>query len=388
MPSTTRRQFLAATAVSAGLAGCLGNRRPAGELESVDGRWPMDGRDAGHTRYTDDAPTDPDRVWVRELDGVRSTGTPALAGDQLYVPADAVTDESRFRHRLYALAATTGETRWHTPLRIDVNGSPGISGDRIVVSGKRSLERGRVVCFQARYGEESWLFDVDARLTAPPTIHDGVVYVPDWSGTVHALGVTDGSVLWSRQVEIEQDGTTFTEPAAVDDDTLYLGSQSGSTGIVALDADTGEKQWHVSTSAVTSGPVVHDGLVVVQSHSLVVALGTDGSRRWSFNLVDQGYGSIAVDDRHVYAASRGALVAISRDGKESWSYEASDRQIGSPTVAGDSVVFRSGDRLRSLSAASGDEEWSTAADGGGEVIATSDAIFRSESGARVVALGE
>lgn len=388
MPSPTRRQFLAATAVSAGLAGCLGERRPDGELDAVDGRWPMAGRDAGHTRHTEAAPVDPDTVWVRELDGVRATETPALAGDQLYVPADAITDESRSRHRLYALAATTGETRWHTPLRFDVNGSPAISGDRIVLSGKRSLERGRVVCFQSRIGDEEWLFDVDARLTAPPTIDDGVVYVPDWSGTVHALGVTGGSVLWSRQVEMGQDGTSFTEPVAVDDDTLYLGSSAGSTGVVALNADTGEKQWHVSTGAVTSGPVVHDGLVVVQSHSLLVALGTDGSRRWSFNLVEQNDGSIAVDDRHVYVASREALVAITRDGEESWRYRASDGEVGSPTVAGDSVVFSSGGKIRSLSTANGDEEWSTAADGGGEVIATPDALFISASGERVAGLGE
>lgn len=386
MPST-RRRFIAATAASAGLAGCLSEYRAAGELGSVDGRWPMDGRDAGHTRRADDGPADPETVWEQEFDDVRSAGTPALAGGRLYVPADAVTDQSRSRHRLYALSAATGETRWQVPLRIELNGTPAVSGDRIVVSGKRSLERGRVVCFQSRYGEEEWLLDVDARLTAPPTVDDGVVYVPDWSGTVHAVGVTSGSVLWSRRVDADGGGRTFTEAAAVHDGTVYLGSQSGNTGVVALDADTGEELWRVSTGAVTGGPVVDDGLVLVQSHSLVTALGTDGTERWSFNVVAAGTGPMAVDEQHVYVPTGEALYAVSRNGEESWRDEPAGGQIGPPTVAGDSVLRRTDAGVASLGAADGEVEWAADTDGTGQVVVAPGGMFLSDDG-RVVALGE
>lgn len=387
MPST-RRQFLAATAVSVGLAGCLSAQQPAGELQNVDGRWPMDGRDAGHTRRADGAPTDPETVWTRDFGGVRSTGAPAVSGGRLYVPADAVTDESRSRHRLYALSAATGETRWHVPLRVDLNGSPAVSGDRIVVSGRRSLERGRVVCFQSRYGEEQWLLDVDARLTAPPTVDDGVVYVPDWRGTVHAVGVANGSVLWSRRVGGDDGGRTFTEAAALHDGTLYLGSQSGNTGVVALDADTGEMEWRVSTGAVTGGPVVDDGLVLVQSHSLLLALGTDGAERWTVNLVEDRAEPLAVDDEHVYVPAGETLRAITRDGEESWRDDEFDGRVGYPTVAGNSVLALGAGRIRSLAAASGDEKWSTTVDGASEVIVTPEGLFLPTSGGRVAALGE
>jgi len=386
MPST-RRQFLAATAVSTGLAGCLSTPQ-ADELANVDSRWPMDGRDAGHTRRAQGAPSNPETVWEQTLDGARSTGPPALAGGRLYVPADAVSDKSRSRHRLYALSGATGEMRWQVPLRIDPNGSPAISGDRIVVSGTRSLERGRVVCFQSRYGKEEWLLDVDARLTAPPTVDDGVVYVPDWSGTVHAVGVTSGSVLWSRQVDADSGGREFTSATAVHDGTVYLGSQSGNTGVVALDANTGEEQWRVSTDAVTGGPVVDDDLVIVQTHGLVTALETDGTERWAFNLVGDRPGPVAVDGEHVYVSGGEMLYAITRDGKESWRNEAFDGRIGAPTAAGDSVLATDDDQIRSLSATDGDEDWSTAADRVGELIVAPEAMFISGASGRVTALGK
>jgi outer membrane protein assembly factor BamB len=386
----SRRAFLAAAGVSIGLAGCLSSGLPDNELDSVSGEWRMVGRDAAHTRRVEDGPGDPSTVWGRELDGTRAAGTPALADERLYVPADAVTPESRSFNRLYALDARTGETYWWAPLRIDLNGPPAVVGNRILVSGKRSLERGRVVCFGSRYGEEEWLYDVDARLTAPPTVDGGVAYVPDWSGTVHALWVADGSVLWSQQIEdrIEQGNTTFTTPVAVDGDTLYVGSNSGATGIVALGTDDGEEQWRAETNPVTGGPVVHDDLLLIQSYGLVVAYGTDGERRWGFNLLDGGHRPMAVDDEHVYAASEDTLYAITHDGERSWTYEPSAGRVGSPTVVGDSVLLRGEGRLTALSTATGEEQWSRSTEGVGEVVATPDALFVTGDGGRLLALGE
>jgi outer membrane protein assembly factor BamB len=87
---------------------------------------------------------------------------------------------------------------------------------------------------------------------------------------------------------------------AVDEGRRYLGSQSGRTGIVALEAGTGEERWHVSTGAVTGGPVVAGDLVVVWSYHRVLAFDTDGSHRWSPNVLETDARPIAVDDQHVY----------------------------------------------------------------------------------------
>lgn len=389
MPSRSRRQVLAALgSASVALAGCLSQSPPSGELGTVEGTWPMVGRNPGHTRAGAATPTDPQTVWITELDQARATGTPAVLDGRLYVPVDAISDTARHRYRIHALTAATGEERWQVPLRSEPNGPPAMSGDRIVVTARRSLERGRIVCFRTRYGEEEWLVDVDARLTAPPTIHGGVVYVPDWRGQVHALSVSDGSVLWSRRVDADGSGRTFPEPVAVLDETLYVGSQSGMTGVVALDATNGETRWTESTHAVTGGPVAHRNGIIVQSHEDVIAFETDGSRRWSFNVLEGTARPIAVDDRHVYVAARNALHAIDWNGDEAWTYEPSGEQIGTPTIAGGTVLVRGKDYLTALSRGDGTEQWTATPQGVGRAVVVPEAIFLSGANGAVIALGE
>lgn len=348
----------------------------------------MAGRDAGHTRRVAAGPADPRTVWTAELDRVRAAGTPSVVDGRLYVPVDAVSDRARHRHRIHALAASTGDERWRVPLRSEPNAPPAVSGDSIVVTARRSTDRGRIVCFQKRYGDEDWLFDTDARLTAPPTIESGVVYVPDWSGYVHALSVPDGSVRWSRQVDGGERARTFTEPVAIRDGTVYLGSQSGATGVVALDAKTGETRWTASTRAVTGGPVVNREGLVVRSHRRVVAFDTDGTRRWSFGVLEGTARPVAVDTGRVYVPARETLYAINWSGERAWTYEPSGGRVGTPTVAGDTVLVRGTDRLTALSREDGEELWRASADGSGRAVATPEAIFLSGGGGNVLALGE
>ncbi|WP_326838284.1 outer membrane protein assembly factor BamB family protein [Halocalculus aciditolerans] len=389
MPSHTRRQLLTVLgSTSIALAGCLSPSRPSGDLGEVTGAWEMVGRTPGHTRRAPSGPSNPDAVWQTDLDQVRATGTPAVSAGNLYVPVDAISETARHRYRIHALRAATGEERWQVPLRAEPNGPPAVSSEHIVVTAKRALEKGRIVGFQTRYGDEDWLVDIDARLTAPPTIADGVVYVPDWSGRVHALAVGDGSVRWSHCVDAAAGGRTFTHSGAVLDETLYLGSRSGKTGVVALDAATGEKEWKESTRAVTGGPVAHPNGVVVQSHQLVTVFDTDGTRQWSFNIPEAGVRPIAVDSQHLYVSAGSTVYAIDWEGQEAWTYKSPSERVGTPTVAGETVLIRSEERLTAISRATGDEQWSTAPGGTSRVIVTPEAIFSPGSDGSMSALGE
>lgn len=387
MPAHTRRQVLTAVgSASVSLAGCLSQSSPSEGLGDVTGAWPMVGRNAGHTRQVAAGPTDPETVWTTELEQVRATQTPALVDGRLYVPSNAVSDTARHRYRIHALSAATGAERWQVPLRSEPNAPPAVSGNQIIVTARRSLEQGRIVCFQKRDGDEEWLVDVNARLTAPPTVNNGIVYIPDWRGRVHALSVSNGSVLWSRLVDASESGRTFTEPVAVNNETLYLGSQSGTTGIVALDATTGETRWTKPTPAVTGGPVVHTNGIIVQSHHLVIAFDADGTCRWSFNAPGDAVRPIAVDDRHVYVSTRNALYAIDWTGEKAWEYEPSGTQVGMPTVAGDTVLIRGSNHLTALSSVTGEKQWTTHPAVSGRAVVTPEAIFMSAGGA-VIAHG-
>lgn len=387
MPSTTRRRVLATVAAGIGLAGCLsGDSRP-GDVGPVEGEWPVYGGDPGHGRVADGGPADPDRVWTAGPDGARSVGTPSVADGRVYAPADSVSDRARNDYRLHALSASTGEERWRVPLRAAPNPSPATNGDRTVVSAQRSTERGRVVAVREPYGDEEWLYDVDARVTAPPTVDGTTVYVPDWRGRVHALSLLDGSVRWSREVDADGEGRTFAGPAAVHDDAVYLGSTSGRTGVVAVDAETGDERWSRSTDVVTAGPVVDDSLVVVRAYGYVAAFDPDGSRRWTFGVPGDGWGAVALDDRRVYVPAPDALYAIDRGGDLAWRYDPGAR-VGPPTVAGDDVLVRVDGEVRALSRSNGERRWSADGDANGGVVATPDALFVARSGGRVSALGD
>ncbi|MFC4407364.1 outer membrane protein assembly factor BamB family protein [Haloarchaeobius iranensis] len=396
MPSHSRRRFLAAVgAASTVLTGCLsgGDATPSGDLGTVDGSWRMAGRNGGHTRRVPDGPADPETVWLTELDGARATGTPAVVRGDMYVPVDAASDSSRYRHRIHALEAATGEERWQVPLRANPNGPPAVRGNHVVVTARRSVERGRVVCFDSRYGDEHWLYDVDARLTAPPTIAGAVAYVPDSDGWVHALSVFDGAVRWSRRLGDDDDhAPSFSEAVAVHDGVLYVGSSSGRTGVTALDAATGAVRWQLSTAPVMGGPVVHGDRVVVRTRHAVVAFDLDGTHRWSFGVADGDVLPVAVDDQHVYVATRDRLSprisAVDRRGETVWTYESAEQRVGTPTVVGDSVVVRGRDSLVGLSRDTGEERWTRSPDGTGRAVVTPNAMLLSGYGGRVVALGD
>ncbi|ELY94157.1 WD40-like repeat protein [Natrialba hulunbeirensis JCM 10989] len=385
MPSCTRRRALTLLgAASAGLAGCLSRGAPSGDLGPVDGEWPVDGSESGRTRSVSETPAEPAAVWTTELEDVRATRTPSIADERIYVPADAVSDRARHRYQLHALAAGTGKERWRVSLRSDPNASPAVASERVIVSAQRGLEAGRLVGFEKRDGGESWLYDIDARVTASPMIDRGTVYLPDWDGYVHALSVADGSVQWSRQVGADESNRTVAKPVAVHDETLFVGGYSGRAGVLAVDAATGDDRWAHATDRVIAGPVVDDELVVVQAGSVLTAFERDGTERWTFNVVDDYWETpLAMDDEHIYVSTVDTLHAITRGGEHGWEYPLSERSGGPPTVVGDEVLISEDGTLTALARTDGEPRWRLETDGNRDVVAIPDAIFMRESGGRL-----
>ncbi|SDJ84032.1 Outer membrane protein assembly factor BamB, contains PQQ-like beta-propeller repeat [Halovenus aranensis] len=380
MPSYTRRQALAGI-VATSIAGCLSRPTGTGSLDDLDGSWPVAGGNVGHSRTVSGVPSNPETVWTTELPDTRSVGTPAIVDGQVYVPVDSVSEQARHRYGIHALSGETGTERWQVPLRAEPNGPPAVTAGRILASGKRSTERGRLVAFSEPHGEEEWLYDVDARVTAPPTFDVTTVFLPDWSGTVHALSAVDGSVRWARRVGTAAGQRTFPHAAAVENGRLYLGSSSGQTGVVAVDAETGETDWSRSTPRVTAGPVVHDGLVVAQTGSVVRAFDTDGGELWAVSLPNQTPRRLqsAVDDSHVYVTRGATTYALTREGKQDWTYDHNAAAKRPPTVAGDAVLVPEDDAITAIDRTDGTTLWQTKTDGQATLVTASNALLTSNS---------
>ncbi|QDU71702.1 outer membrane protein assembly factor BamB family protein [Mucisphaera calidilacus] len=84
-----------------------------------------------------------------------------------------------------------------------------------------------------------WMKNLNEPLYAPAVVADGVVYVGDASGRVHALDATNGEPIWKTKVA----AYGIEAACAVTDELVIVGAWDGF--IHALDRETGEQRWSV-----------------------------------------------------------------------------------------------------------------------------------------------
>lgn len=104
-----------------------------------------------------------------------------------------------------------------------------------------------------------WTYRYGEALDASPLVSNGLVYLAGESGTVRALSVADGSVVW--QVSL---GAPVRMTPALDSGLLFVGTHGQPGMLVALDATTGAIRWTATLpGAIRAEPVVLQGTVYV-----------------------------------------------------------------------------------------------------------------------------
>lgn len=265
--------------------------------ESSD--WPLyrgnPGR-TGSTRFT--GPTQNFSIgWSQSLEG-GVHGNPAIAGQMVFVPTEG---------SLVALDLSTGQTVWSAPLSSE---SP---------AGTASGDPG------------TWV--------SSPVVYDGVVYVADWNGTLHAYETSTGTSVWSVP------GVSQTDPGPVVDGVLYTGGPDGA--MHALDSRTGTQIWQTS---LPNGPSraasVENGMLFVGSgDGHVNALNTaDGSIAWSVDIGGGVVRTIVVASGIVFSTNFTApspvLIALdAQTGAERWRFQSPENLPFQVPVITDGVVY-------------------------------------------------
>lgn len=184
---------------------------------------------------------------------------------------------------MYALDAETGEEVWAD--EIGISGASPAVVDGSVYSGSYTTggaESGKVASFDAATGEEEWRVDgIDT--CSSPIVVDGTVVIGALDEYVYGLDAETGEQVWRTELPGAQD---FAMPTAKDG-TVYITGWSRETGLRALDAGTGEEEWHAPTySAGHQSPtVVGDTVFIVnQNAELVSVARSDGSVNWRERL--------------------------------------------------------------------------------------------------------
>src|SRR5690349_272508 len=186
--------------------------------------------------------------------------------------------------------------------------------------------------------------DDDSRLTAPPIVANGKIYVLDADTHVFAFDAKTGDQLWD--VGLAPDTTIgksswfglfgpdrvdprkgFGGGLAYDGGRLFAATGFGN--VIALDAENGQELWKVETTVpVRSAPVVVDGrvYVVTQENQTQALDATDGHQLWDHHGTVESAGvlssaSVAVSgDTVVVPYSSGELFALrAQNGTPAWN---------------------------------------------------------------------
>jgi outer membrane protein assembly factor BamB len=193
---------------------------------------------------------------------------------------------------VHCLKANTGEPIWHFPLsKGGLNTSPVYADGRLYVTHSEenldSPAMGAVVCLNARgsgkLGPEAVLWRVDGIPAgyASPTLHEGLLYVPDNTAHLHCFDAATGEKLW-----VFKYGSTGAKGSGVlADGKMYIGETGGTYHILKV-SRAGAELLHSESFRTPAGlpieiygtPAVVDGAVLLTTLDDMYAIALPDAR--------------------------------------------------------------------------------------------------------------
>jgi outer membrane protein assembly factor BamB len=269
---------------------------------------------------------------------------PAIAYKRAYIANNS--------GRLFAVNVRTGKAKWSFDGGRCTASSPAVARNTVYQTfmnrppcnargGRRGLD-GELVALNARTGKVRWRRRIGPSESSP-VVANGLVYVGDWRGTVHAFTARRGRTRWTFTT-----GDDVKGGVAVSGRRLYVGSYDGH--LYALDARTGRRLWRGSAQERFGGrgnfyatPAAAYGRVYIgNTDGKVYSFGaTTGKVRWSHHTGSYVYSSAAVWRERVYAGShdKNLYCFDAATGRVRWRFRANGKISGAPTVINGLVYF-------------------------------------------------
>lgn len=196
------------------------------------------------------------------------------------------------------------------------------------------------------------------------TLQGDVVYVA-YGGSVFAVGLKDGSLIWQFPEKPDAQKGFYAAPAVLDGQVI-VGDYVNV--LHSLDANTGAEQWTFTQAKgrwVGSALVVGERIFAPSSDHNLYVLNQQGKLIWAFKARQALWAQPVVKDNVVYLPSMDhSLYALSvEDGRQLWATDVGGAIVYSPALDGDNKVYVGtlANELVALDAQSGKILWRFAA---------------------------
>lgn len=173
------------------------------------------------------------KVWSTSIgDGLGDKGigiAPLYVNNTLYA-AD-------YEGRVASVDAETGNRNWLIKTDLPFSGGPGVEGSLLVMG---TID-GQVQAFNADTGSELWQTRVSSEVLAAPAIADGIVVVRCIDGRVFGLDADNGNRLWIHDRSVPLLTLRGNAALLIRAGTVFVGYDDGT--IVALKLEDGSVVW-------------------------------------------------------------------------------------------------------------------------------------------------
>jgi len=295
----------------------------------TNAEWPQAGGNAAKASGHSALGAAPTRAWTATIPGTdkrrRLAAAPVVGGGMLYAMDT--------RGVVHAFDAATGASRWSHVIEVAENLQDAVFGGGASYFDKRvyaATGAGDVVALNAETGAEVWRVRPGGPLRGAPTVAFNSVYVMTQDNQIHALSMTDGSLVWQDAAASGQTGVFGVAAPAAGQGTVIAGYSSGE--IVAYRYENGRNLWSdalartsISTEVgaltdVDADPIIDQGRVYAlgQGGRMAAYELVTGQRVWELSLA--GISTPAIAGEWIFTLTDDSrLLAIARNtGRVKW----------------------------------------------------------------------
>lgn len=178
---------------------------------------------------------------------------------------------------LYAVDKTGGVLKWELAIKTLSPFYPLIMGNRLFYAGAKIAGKSFLGCVDLPARRLTWEFQTDhARFLSPPVIVGDLLICKPIEGVVYAVNIKDGKLKWKYKTS----HVIFPDIAAHKDFTIF-----NSTGVYALDTETGEPKWQFASKKYfnVSPCIVGDMVYAGGKDGYLYAIRLqDGKKMWEY----------------------------------------------------------------------------------------------------------